>query len=142
MIRPVEARRSVMTILKNYNRIILSALLAVGFLAFVDIAAIATDTTGAEIYGVAIKGYDPVAYFTENRAVKGKSEFAYNWNEARWYFSKAENRDLFAANPKKYTPYHGGFCAVSLLAGKVAAENPEEWKIINGKLYLGLEKPE
>jgi len=98
-----------MTILRNYNRIILSALLAVGFLAFADVAAIASDATSTEVYGVAIKGYDPVAYFTENRAVKGSSEFAFSWNEARWYFSKAENRDLFAANPKKYTPYHGGF---------------------------------
>jgi len=109
MIRAVEARRSAMTILRNYNRIILSALLAVGFLAFADVAAIASDATSTEVYGVAIKGYDPVAYFTENRAVKGSSEFAFSWNEARWYFSKAENRDLFAANPKKYTPYHGGF---------------------------------
>ena len=98
-----------MTILRNYNRIILSALLAVGFLTLADVAAVAMDTTGAEVYGVAIKGYDPVAYFTENRAVKGSSELSFNWNEARWYFSKAENRDLFAANPQKYTPYHGGF---------------------------------
>jgi len=98
-----------MTIFNNYNRLILSALLAVGFLAFADVGAMATDATGTEVYGVAIKGYDPVAYFTENRAVKGNSAFAYNWNEARWYFSKAENRDLFAANPEKYTPHHGGF---------------------------------
>ena len=98
-----------MRILYKYERLILSALLSVGFLAFANVGAIATDATSTEVYGVAIKGYDPVAYFTENRAVKGNSEFAYNWNEARWYFSKAENRDLFAANPKKYTPHHGGF---------------------------------
>ena len=98
-----------MTIFNNYKSIILSALLTVGFLAFADVAAIATDATGTEVYGVAIKGYDSVAYFTENRAVKGSSDFTYNWNEARWYFSKAENRDLFAANPEKYTPHHGGF---------------------------------
>ena len=98
-----------MTIFNNYKRLIFSALIAMGFLAFANVAAIASDTMGTEVYGVAIKGYDPVAYFTENRAVKGKSEFAYNWNEASWYFSKAENRDLFAANPKKYKPHHGGF---------------------------------
>ena len=98
-----------MTIFKNYKRLILSALLTVGFLAFANVAAIATDATGTEVYGVAIKGYDPVAYFTENRAVKGSIDFTYNWNEASWYFSKAENRDLFAANPKKYSPHHGGF---------------------------------
>ncbi len=98
-----------MTIFKNYKRLILSALLTVIFLAFANVGAMATDATGTEVYGVAIKGYDPVAYFTENRAVKGNSEFAYNWNEASWYFSKAENRDLFAANPIKYKPHHGGF---------------------------------
>ena len=63
-----------MTIFKNYHRIILSALLTVGFLAFADVAAMATDAKGTEVYGVAIKGYDPVAYFTENRAVKGSSD--------------------------------------------------------------------
>lgn len=109
MIRAVEARRNAMTIFKNYIRIILSAPLILCFLAFADVAAIATDVTDAEVYGVAIEGYDPVAYFTENRAVKGTSEFAYDWNEARWYFSRAENRDLFAANPQKYAPQHGGF---------------------------------
>jgi len=98
-----------MTIFNNYKRLILSALLTAGILALANVGAMATDAAGTEVYGVAIKGYDPVAYFTENRAVKGKSEFAYNWNEARWYFSKAENRDLFAANPRKYKPHHGGF---------------------------------
>ena len=98
-----------MTIFNSYKMLILSALLTMNFLAFAQVGANATDATGTAVYGVAIKGYDPVAYFTENRAVKGKSEFAYDWNEARWQFSKAENRDLFAANPQKYTPHHGGF---------------------------------
>jgi YHS domain-containing protein len=98
-----------MTIFKNYIRIILSTPLILGFLAFADVAVIATDVTDAEVYGVAIKGYDPVAYFTENRAVKGTSDFVYDWNEARWYFSRAEYRDLFAANPQKYAPQRGGF---------------------------------
>ena len=84
-------------------------MLTIGFLAFANVVAIATDAKSTKIYGVAIKGYDAVAYFTENQAVKGNSEIAYNWNEARWYFSKAENRDLFKANPAKYAPHHGGF---------------------------------
>ena len=98
-----------MTIYNKYIVLTLSTLLSVGFLAFADVGAIAMDATGTEVYGVAIKGYDPVAYFTENRPVKVNSAFTYDWNEARWYFSKAENRDLFAANPKKYSPHHGGF---------------------------------
>jgi YHS domain-containing protein len=60
-------------------------------------------------FGVAIKGYDPVAYFTEGQAVKGKKEFEYEWQDAKWRFSSAENRDLFAANPEKYAPQYGGF---------------------------------
>ena len=61
------------------------------------------------VYGVAIDGYDPVAYFTDAAPVKGTSVHYYDWNDARWYFSKAENRDRFAANPKKYAPSHAGF---------------------------------
>jgi len=60
-------------------------------------------------FGVAIKGYDTVAYHTENRAVKGKSEFSYEWNDAKWHFASAENRDLFAADPDRYAPQYGGY---------------------------------
>jgi hypothetical protein len=60
-------------------------------------------------FGVAIKGYDPVAYFTEGHPVKGKKEFEFTWQDARWRFSSADNRDLFAANPERYAPKYGGF---------------------------------
>ena len=59
--------------------------------------------------GIAIKGYDPVAYFTENRAVKGKEEFGCLYEGAQWRFSSAAHRDLFAANPERYVPQYGGF---------------------------------
>ncbi len=58
---------------------------------------------------IAIKGYDPVAYFTENRAVKGKEEFEYLYEGARWRFSSAAHRDLFATNPERYMPQYGGY---------------------------------
>jgi YHS domain-containing protein len=61
------------------------------------------------IFGVAIKGYDTVAYFTEKRAVKGKSKFSYNWNDAKWYFASAKNRDLFADDPERFAPKYGGY---------------------------------
>jgi YHS domain-containing protein len=61
------------------------------------------------IFGVAIKGYDTVAYFTEGRAVKGKSKFSYNWSDAKWYFTSAKNRDIFAADPDHYAPKYGGY---------------------------------
>lgn len=63
----------------------------------------------SDIFGVAIKGYDTVAYFTEGRAMKGKSEFSYDWNDAKWYFATAENRNLFAADPEHYAPKYGGY---------------------------------
>ena len=65
---------------------------------------IATDSSG-----VAIKGYDTVAYFTEGRAIKGETEFALSWQDARWLFANARHRDLFAANPERYAPQFGGF---------------------------------
>jgi YHS domain-containing protein len=60
-------------------------------------------------FGVAIKGYDTVAYFTEGGAIKGKKEFEFKWQGARWRFASATNRDLFAANPERYAPKYGGF---------------------------------
>ena len=60
-------------------------------------------------FGVAIKGYDTVAYHTEGRAVKGQREYAHKWNDAKWYFASAENRDLFAADPERYAPQYGGY---------------------------------
>ena len=71
--------------------------------------AMAFDKVNKTSFGVAIQGYDTVAYHTENRAVKGKSEFSYNWNDAVWYFATAENRDRFAADPERYAPQYGGY---------------------------------
>ncbi len=59
--------------------------------------------------GIAIKGYDPVAYFTENRAIRGKDEFEYLYEGAQWWFSSAGHRDLFAASPERYMPQYGGY---------------------------------
>ena len=71
--------------------------------------ASAFDEVNTNFFGVAIKGYDPVAYFTVGEAVKGKREFSYTWNEAKWYFNTAANRDLFASDPERYAPQYGGF---------------------------------
>ena len=67
------------------------------------------DEINKSFFGVAIKGYDTVAYHTQGRAVKGKSEFSHKWNDAKWYFANAENRDMFAANPERYAPQYGGY---------------------------------
>ena len=86
---------------------------------------------------VAIKGYDPVAYFTQSQAVKGSSEYTHEWLGATWHFSGEENRDLFSADPISYAPQYGGHCADGLAYGDMTTNiDPEAWRIIDGKLYL------
>lgn len=87
-------------------------------------------------WGVAIRGTDPVAYFTEGRPVKGSSEFSAEWNGATWYFASAANRDTFLATPEAYAPQYGGFCAWAVAQGSTASTVPEAWQIVDGKLYL------
>ena len=86
--------------------------------------------------GVAIRGTDPVAYFTQKKPVKGKPEFAHKWGNTTWQFASAQNRDLFVKNPEKYAPQYGGFCAWAVSQGYTASTDPNAWKIDNGKLYL------
>ena len=85
---------------------------------------------------IAIYGYDPVAYFTDGQAVEGSNEFAYTWLGATWYFASAEHRALFVTDSVKYAPQYGGYCAVEMIGGGTAGANPENWRIVDGKLYL------
>ena len=95
-------------ILNIYRYILIMVLAATFVTTGVDTSA-AFDEINTTFFGVAIKGYDPVAYHTENRAVKGKSTFAHNWNDAKWHFATAANRDLFVSNPERYAPQYGGY---------------------------------
>lgn len=88
----------------------------------------------------AIKGYDPVAYFNQSEAVKGKSEFTTKWMEADWFFSSKENLEAFKANPEKYAPQFGGYCAFGVSKGALYKIEPDAWKIVDGKLYLNYNK--
>lgn len=85
---------------------------------------------------VAIQGYDPVAYFTEARAMKGDPEIDYEWQGARWQFATPAHRALFAENPERYAPRYGGFCSGAMTVGRKAPIDPEAWVIIEDKLYL------
>ena len=91
---------------------------------------------------VAIKGYDPVAYFTDRKAVKGAGRFVYVYVDAKWQFASAAHRDMFLADPDHYMPQYGGFCAAcvarKLCAGLIdlAPADPEAWAIVDGKLYM------
>ncbi len=84
----------------------------------------------------AIKGYDPVAYFKENKPVKGVQEYSLEWKDVTWFFVNQENMDLFSKNPEKYAPQYGGYCAYSVAQGYTAKIDPTAWKIVDGKLYL------
>lgn len=84
----------------------------------------------------AINGYDPVAYFTEGKAVKGSEQHSFDWDGATFRFSSAENRQLFVDAPPKYAPQYGGYCAFAVSKGAVASTEPEAWTIVDGKLYL------
>ncbi len=86
--------------------------------------------------GLAIKGYDPVAYFTQSKPTKGKAEFSTNHQGATYRFSSAQNLSAFKKNPKKYTPAYGGYCAFGVSKGKLISINPKVYSIHKGRLLL------
>lgn len=90
--------------------------------------------------GVAIKGYDPVAYFTEKKPVKGVPEFEFVRHGARWRFADSSHREMFSHDPEKYAPRYGGYCAYAVSQGKTADIDPDAWTIFERKLYLNLNK--
>ena len=92
-----------------------------------------------EVYaedGIAVDGTDVVAYFTQGAPVAGDRDITHPWNGVTWRFSSAENRDAFAANPNKYAPQYGGYCAYAVSEGYTASTTPGAWRIEDGKLYL------
>lgn len=116
--------------------IFLFLLVAVGVAV---LGAPAPANAGMTVYtagGAAIEGYDPVAYFTDGKPVKGKAELSHDWMGVTWRFASAEHRDAFAAEPEKYAPQYGGFCAWAVSQGYTAQIDPAAWRIEGGKLYL------
>jgi len=120
--------------LKSLRQAVAVSLLAVGFVG----AAVARDPiapTNTE-NGLAVKGYDPVAYFRVGEAVRGKAEFSATYEGATYRFASAEDRALFVASPGRYVPQYGGYCALAMALDSIADIDPEEWAIVGGKLYL------
>lgn len=107
------------------------------FLTFLTILKVSAQET--EIFapgGKAIKGYDAVAFFKDAKPVKGKGNIAYKWKNATWLFSNKENLKDFKANPEKYAPQYGGYCAYGASQGHKAPIHPDTWSIVNDKLYF------
>lgn len=90
--------------------------------------------------GVAVGGYDVVAYFTASQAVKGNPAFSYTYKESEWRFASEANRALFIANPQKYEPQFGGHCSYAAARNYKASGDPQAWKIVDGKLYLNYDQ--
>lgn len=86
--------------------------------------------------GKAIRGFDPVAFFTESKAIKGIDSFNYTWNGATWIFSSEKNLNNFKLNPDKYAPQFGGYCAYGTAGNHKAPTQTDTWTVINNKLYF------
>lgn len=118
-----------------------SAALALSALAFTAMPMATNSASAADIFhgrisGVAINGYDPVGYFKQNKPVKGKAAHMSKWGGSTWHFASAANKAAFEANPGKYAPQYGGYCAYAAAKGYKAKTEPEAWTIVGGKLYL------
>ncbi len=89
---------------------------------------------------LALEGYDTVAYFESNAAVKGSNEWKTEYKEAEWLFSSEYNLNLFLGNPDNFAPAYGGYCAWAMNDGDLAPGRSELWDIIDGRLYLNYSK--
>jgi YHS domain-containing protein len=110
------------------------------FVLLFSVTALAASPINTDLNGVAIKGYDPVAYFTMDKPVKGDKNFEYEWKGVKWRFSSSKHMDLFKANPEKYAPRYGGYCAYGVAVNALFDIKPDAWTVHEGKLYLNKDK--
>jgi YHS domain-containing protein len=129
-----------MLTIKYLNALLLSLSLTLGVnLAFAAEPINTLEKSGFFSYkpsGVAIRGTDTVAYFTEGKPIAGSDKYTSQWEGATWKFSSQKHLDLFTANPEKYAPQYGGYCAYGTAQGNLVKIEPENWTIIDDKLYL------
>ena len=85
---------------------------------------------------IALNGYDPVAYFTDGKAMRGDPQFHYVWDGAVYHFASARNLALFRTDPDRYLPQYGSLCTASLAGGHKYAADPKNWLVHDGRLYL------
>jgi YHS domain-containing protein len=124
-----------MKIINFIKSVTVAATLAISSLSFaadIDINANAND--------LAIHGYDAVSYFTDSKASKGNHNYTATYKSAIYQFSSEKNREIFQNNPEKFAPQFGGFCAMGVALNKKLDTDPTAWKIVDGKLYLNLNK--
>ena len=115
-------------------------LIAASMLVFSGLSFAADVDMNADANDIAIKGYDPVSYFTQSQPVHGLSNYTATYKGAIYQFSTEQNRDTFRDNPEKYAPQYGGYCAFGVTMEKKFDTDPLAWKIVDNKLYLNLNK--
>ena len=109
------------------------------FTMLFTLAACDSFSQKAEVFqknGAAIGGYDPVAFFRQQKPVKGSQAYSANYKLATWWFASKENRDAFLQSPEKYAPQYGGYCAYGTAGGYKAPTEPDAWSVVDGKLYF------
>ncbi len=110
-----------------------------GFLLIITSLMFAQQAVATEVFqvnGIAIAGYDTVAYFKQGKAVLGDPKIIHEWNGATWQFNSEDNRTAFISEPERFAPQYGGFCALSATTEELAPGNPLVWNIVDDKLYL------
>lgn len=113
-----------------------SRLFSLALLFTICFSAIAQTSEVYQKDGIAINGYDAVAFFTEKMPVKGDKQFKYSYKNVDWLFSSADHRDLFKTSPEKYAPQYGGYCAFGTADGHKAPTQADTWTIVDDKLYF------
>jgi YHS domain-containing protein len=109
------------------------------FVALTGSAAVATESPVAAVnaeQGVGLKGYDPVAYFINGAPAEGSEQYTFAWKGVTYRFASAGSLEKFKADPEKYLPQYGGYCAYAMSLDRIADIDPSRWAIVNGRLYL------
>ncbi|MEO6687420.1 MAG: YHS domain-containing (seleno)protein [Dyadobacter sp.] len=110
------------------------------FFLFMVANAFAQKSEIFEKDGIAIKGYDVVAFHTDAKATKGIENFTYRWKDTNWLFANQENLDMFKKDPEKYAPQYGGYCAYGTADGHKAPTETDTWTVRDNKLYFNYNK--
>lgn len=118
------------------SRVVVAALIVLA----TGVSALAIDAVNTDKTGLAINGYDPVAYFTAGKPTKGDFQITAEYQSAVYRFASKENREQFLKDPGKYAPRYGGYCAYGVAVDKKFAADPTVWKIVDGHLYLNVDK--
>ncbi len=104
------------------------------------VSTLSAQSVNVDAQGVALEGHDPVAFFTDQKPVKGVPSIKTTAEEATYYFANAANLEAFKAEPKKYLPAYGGFCAYGVAKGSKVKVQIDTWQVTDGKLYLNYDQ--